>query len=57
MQGQKSAQVVFIQIQNIAKLRTLLNDLVLGIFFAFGMLFSLDIKNAYQSLVIIVMQN
>ena len=31
MQGQKSALVVFIQIQNIAKLKTLLNDLVLGI--------------------------
>ena len=56
MQGQKSAQVVFIQIQNIAKLR-MLNDLVLGISFAFGILFSLDIKNAYQSLAIIVMQN
>ena len=51
MQGQKSVQVFFIQIQNSAKLKTLLNDLVLG------KLFSLDIKNAYQSLVIIVMQN
>ena len=53
MKGQMSALVVFIQIQNIADLKTWF----LLYSFALGKLFSLDIKNAYQSLVIIVMQN